>query len=70
MGEYGVIDECQYANKMQVSFKTWNPSKPAKHCISFKCINEVKMPSPFAGEPNVEGDEFLLGTTEASSLDT
>ena len=73
MGEYGAIDECQYATMMQVSFKTYNPSKPAKYGILFKCINEVKMPfthrsEPFAGKPSVESGEYYLGTTEAITL--
>ena len=73
MGEYGAIDECQYATRMQVSFKTYNPSKPAKYGILFKCINEVKMPfthrsEPFEGKPSVEGGEYYLGTTEAFAL--
>ena len=53
--------------------KTYNPSKPAKYGILFKCINKVKMPfthksEPFAGKPSVEGGEYYLGTTEAITL--
>ena len=73
MGEYGAIDECQYATRMQVSFKTYNPSKPAKYGILLKCINEVKMPfthrsEPFAGKPSVAGGEYYLDSKEAITL--
>lgn len=73
IGEYCAIDECQYATRMQVGFKTYNPSKPAKYGLLFKCINEVVYPfthrsEAFAGKPKEEGGLFYFKTTEEITL--
>ena len=44
MNEYGAIDECLYSCRNQISFRQFNPSKPAKYGLLFKCINEVIYP--------------------------
>ena len=66
MNEFVTIDECQYATRMRVAFKTYNLSKPAKYGLLYKCLNEVIYPftqrsEAFAGKPSEEcGDFFSL----------
>lgn len=69
----GAIDECLYACRNQVAFKQYNPSKPAKYGILFKCINEVRMPfthrsEAFAGKPAQAGGGYHFKTTEEITL--
>ena len=48
---------------MQIAFKSYNPSKPAKYGLLFKCLNEA-----FAGKPVLEGGDYYLKSTEDITL--
>jgi hypothetical protein len=71
MGAYGAIDECLYACRNSISFKQYNPSKPAKYGLLFKQITDVEVPfthrsEVFAGRPHQEGNTpYYINTTEA-----
>jgi hypothetical protein len=41
MSQYGAIDKCLYACRNRLAFKVYNPAKPAKYGLLFKCVNEV-----------------------------
>ena len=58
VGDLCTIDECLYPCRNRLSFKTYNPNKPAKYGILIKCLNEVSFPFTyrsvvFAGKPEL-----------------
>ena len=60
MGDYGAVDEDLVACRNALGFKVFNPNKPAKYGINFKCLNEVRFAythrsEVFAGKPKVQG---------------
>ena len=73
-GDFVTIDECLYALRNKLSFKTYNPNKPSKYGINVKCLNEVVFPytyrsEVFAGKPEVlEGAEFYIPSTHRITL--
>ena len=51
-------DECLYACRNELAFKTYNPNKPAKYGINIKCLNAVIYSytyhsEVFAGKPEL-----------------
>lgn len=56
--DWVTIDECLYACRNELAFKTYNPNKPAKYGINIKCLNAVIYPytyhsEVFAGKPEL-----------------
>ena len=52
-----------------MSFKQYNPNKPAKYGMLFKSINAARFPytfvtAPYAGKPNKEESEYYQPDTE------
>ena len=74
MDAFVAIDECLYSCRNRIAFKQYNPSKPAKYGILFKCLNEVKYPfthrsEVFAGRPvDTENAPYYFKTTEQLTL--
>ena len=69
-GDYLSLDETLYHMRMQISFKQFNLSKPAKYCLLFISVNAVKYPytfisSPFSGKPTEERGQCYIQGTEA-----
>ena len=67
--DYLYLDETLYPMRMQVAFKQFNPSKPAKYGLLFKSINTARYPytfitAPYAGKPQEEGGEYYFSGTE------
>ena len=46
-GDYLSLDETLYPMRMQISFKQFNPSKPAKCGLLFKSVNVARYPYTF-----------------------
>ena len=51
------IDECLYPMRNHISFKSFNPSKPSKYGLLFRCLNEVQFSythrsDVYFGKPN------------------
>ena len=42
--QYLTIDECLYPMRHVVKFRVYNPSKPAKYGMLFKCLNSAEYP--------------------------
>ena len=60
---YFTTDETLYAIRNQISFKQYNPNKPARYGVLFKSINAAQIPYTFvtavyAGKPVGEPGEF------------
>ena len=56
------IDETLYPMRNRVSFKQFNPNKPAKYGLLFKSINGARYPysfvsAPYCGKPKSEPTE-------------
>ena len=56
--------------RTQISFKQFNPSKPAKYGFLFKFVNAARYPytfisSPHSGKPTEEGGQYYIQGTEA-----
>ena len=52
------IDECLYSMRNKISFKTFNPNKPSKYGMLFRCVNEVLFSYThrsdiYLGKPNI-----------------
>ena len=67
--DYLSLDETLYPMRTQISFKQYNPNKPAKYGLIFKSINAARYPytyitAPYAGKPQEEGDDFYYPGTE------
>ena len=66
-GDYLSVDETLCPMWTQISFKKFDPSKPAKYGL-FKSINAARYPytfisSPYSGEPReVGGQYYILGS--------
>ncbi|XP_020896597.1 piggyBac transposable element-derived protein 3 [Exaiptasia diaphana] len=63
--DYLSLDETLYPMRNQVSFKQFNPSKPAKYGLLFKSINAARYPytfivTPCSGKPVGEAGEFYI----------
>lgn len=64
-GDYLSLDETRYPMRNQVSFKQFNPSKPAKYGLLFKSINATRYPytfitAPYSGKPVGDAGEFYI----------
>ena len=66
-----VIDETLYPYRGHISFKQYNPSKPAKHgllhrSLCYACVPYTYYSLPYAGKPDVIDDEankyYVTGT--------
>ena len=62
-----------YACRNQVAFRQYNPNKPARYGLLFKCLNEVRVPythrsEAYAGKPAVEGGGYHFPTVEEITL--
>ena len=74
MADYGAVDECLYACRNQLGFKTYNPNKPAKYGINIKCLNEVRCAythrsEVFAGKPVEQGHTpYYIPNTEGITM--
>ena len=69
-GDYLSLDETLYPMQTQISFKQFNPSKPAKYGCLFKSLNAARYPytfisSPYSGKPTEEGGQYYIQGTEA-----
>ena len=69
-GDYLSLDETLYPMRTQISFKQFNPSKPAKYGLLFKSVNAARYPytfisSPYSGKPTEEGGQYYIQGTEA-----
>ena len=69
-GDYLSLDETLYPMRTQISFKQFNPSKPAKYGLLFKSVNAARYPytfisSPYSGKPTEEGGQHYIQGTEA-----
>ena len=54
----------------QISFKQFNPSKPAKYSLLFKSVNAARYPyifisSPYSGKPIEEVGQYYIQGSEA-----
>ena len=63
--EYLCIDETLYTTRNKISFKQYNPSKPAKYGLLFKSINAVTYAYthhiiPYCGKPNEEATAYYV----------
>ncbi|CAB4002415.1 Hypothetical predicted protein [Paramuricea clavata] len=59
--DYLSLDETLYPMRNQISFKQYNPNKPAKYGLLFKAINAARYPytliaSPYCGKPTDDGE--------------
>ena len=48
IGDYGAVDECLHTCRNQIGFRCFNPNKPAKYGINFKCLNVIALKSLLA----------------------
>ena len=48
--DYVTIDECLYASRNHVGFRTFNPNKPARYGINIKCLNDASFPFCYRSE--------------------
>ena len=46
-GDYFSLDETLYPMRTHISFKQFNPSKPAKYGLLFKSVNTARYPYTF-----------------------
>ena len=67
-GDYLSLDETLYPMRTQISFKQFNPSKPAKYGLLYKSINAARYPytfiaTPYCGKPvSGVGPYYVQGT--------
>ena len=68
--DYISLDETLYPMRTQISFKQYNPDKPAKYGILFKSLNSARHPYTYqsivysakpVGDPT---DDYICGTAE------
>ena len=67
--EYLCIDETLYPTRNKISFKQYNPNKPAKYGLLFKSINSVTYAYthciiPYCGKPKEEPAEYYVKGVE------
>lgn len=65
--DYLSLDEALYPMRTQISFKQYNPNKPAKYGMLFKSINAACYPhtfvsEPCCGKPKDPGEFYTQGT--------
>lgn len=68
-GDYLSLDETLYSMRNQISFKQYNPNKPAKYGLLFKAINAARYPYtfiayPYCGKPKEDGGKYYVQGTE------
>ena len=69
-GDYLSLDETLYLMRTQISFKQYNPNKPAKYGLLLKAINAAHYPytfiaAPYSGKPVGDpGEHYVCGTGE------
>ena len=68
-GDYLSLDESLYPMRTHISFKQFNPSKPAKYGLLFKSVNAARYPftfisSPYGGKLTEEGGQHYIQGTE------
>ena len=68
-GDYLSLDETFYPMRTQISFKQFNPSKPAMYGLLFKSLNAARysytfISSPYSGKPTEEGGQHYIQGTE------
>ena len=66
--DYLSLDETLYPMRTQISFKQYNPDKPAKYGMLFKSINSARYPYThqshvYCGKPEGEPNEFYTAGT-------
>ena len=66
--DYLLLDETLYPTRVQVSFKQYNPDKPAKYGLLFKSINAARYAYThqtivYSGKPTGEPNEFYISAT-------
>ena len=69
-GDYLLLYETIYPMRTHISFKQFNPSKPAKYGLLFKSVNAARYPYifislPYIGKPTEEGGQYYIQGTEA-----
>ena len=69
-GDYLSLDETFYPMRTQISFKQFNPSKPAKYGLFFKSLNGARyfytfISLPYNGKPTEEGGQYYIHDTVA-----
>ena len=67
--DYISLDETLYPTRQAISFKQYNPDKPAKYGLLFKSLNSARYPYTYqsivyAGKPESDPDEryYVTGT--------
>ena len=69
-GNYLSLDEALHSMRTQISFKQYNPNKPAKYGLLLKAINAARYPytfiaAPYCGKPVGDpGEYYVSGTLE------
>ena len=69
-GDYLSLDKTLYPMSTQISFKEYNPNKPAKYGLLLKAINAASYPytftaAPYCGKPVGDpGEYYARGTSE------
>jgi len=69
--EYLCIDETLYPTRNKISFKQYNPSKPAKYGLLFKSINAVTYTYthcmiPYCGKPTEDETAYYVSGVEGA----
>ena len=69
-GYYLSLDETLYPMRVQILFKQFNPSKPAKYALLFKSVNAARylytfISSPYSRKPTEKGGQCYIHDTEA-----
>ena len=64
------IDESLYPTRNRISFKQYNPNKPAKYGILFKSLNAARYPytftaSVYSGKPEGNPSKYYISGIEA-----
>ena len=67
--DYLSLDETLYPMRNQISFRQYNPNKPAKYGMLFKSINTARysytfVAAPYCGKPVEEGGAYYIQGTE------
>jgi hypothetical protein len=68
-GDFLSLDETLYPMRTQISFKMYNPNKPAKYGLLLKAINAARYPytfvaAPYCGKPQEDGGAYYVQGTE------
>ena len=67
--DYLSLDKTLHPMRTQISFKQFNPSKPAKYSLLFQSVNAARYPYtfislPYSGNPTEEGGQYFIQGTE------